>query len=161
MLAVPAGDKTGLVGRYLMEKVHGLKLVDGMYQAFAFLSDTNEFVGGCAITNFREGEYGNDCEISVAAETSMAFRPHMMCAVFTYVFVQLKCTRLTCITTKRNKRGRAFIERSGFRLEGTLKRAYDGKRDALIFGLLRENCRYLGTGGSNGEEVGAEPAACA
>lgn len=144
MLAVPAGDKTSMVGQYIMEKVPGLKLVEGQYSGFAFLSDSNDFVGGAVVSNFRAGEFGGDCEISCASETAMAFRPGICKAVFTYVFVQLGCVRLTAITTKRNVRTRRFLERLGFRLEGCVKRAYDGKRDALIYGLLPEDCRYLG-----------------
>jgi RimJ/RimL family protein N-acetyltransferase len=158
MFAVTAGEKTEMVGQYLMTKVPGLILVPGMYQAFAFLNDSKDFVGGCVVTNFRPGQYGNDCEISVAAETPMAFRPHLFKAVFQYIFVQLGCVRCTCVTTKKNRKGRAFIERSGFELEGNIRRGYDGKRDALVFGLLRENCRYL-AGGLDGEEKRASAAA--
>lgn len=160
MLAVPAADKTEMVGQYIMHKVPGLRLVPGNYQAFAFLSDSGDFVGGAVVNNFRPGEYGNDAEIACAAETAMAFRPHVCTAVFTYVFTQLQCTRLTAITTKRNTRTRAFLEALGFRLEGNIRRAYDGKRDALIYGLLAEDCRFL-AGGLNGEEERASSAATA
>jgi RimJ/RimL family protein N-acetyltransferase len=157
MYTIPAGDKTEMVGQYIMHKVPGLRLVPGNYVAFAFLTNSDDFAGGAVISNFREGEYGNDCEISCAAETSMAFRPHVCTAVFQYVFQQLGCTRLTAITTKKNRRTRAFLERLGFALEGCVRRAYDGRNSALVYGLLAEDCRYLvGTsGGLNGEEVRA------
>lgn len=161
MLAIPAGDKTGMVGQYIMAKVPGLRLTEGMYTAFAFLSDTGEFVGGAVVSNFREGEYGNDCELSCAAETAMAFRPHVMRAVFTYIFNQLGCVRTTCITTKRNARTRAFLNGLGFVLEGNIRHGYDGRRTALIYGLLAKDCRYLEGRGDNGEEVGAERASAA
>jgi RimJ/RimL family protein N-acetyltransferase len=153
MRAIPAGDKTEMVAEYISSRVSGMgrRFVPGTYQAFAFISDVGEFVGGCIVANLRAGQYGNDCEISCAAETSMAFRPHVCTAVFDYVFGQLDCTRLTAITTKRNKRTRAFLQALGFMLEGNARRGYDGKRDALIFGLLREDCRYLGAGGPNGK----------
>lgn len=146
MLAIPADDKTDMVGQYIMNKVPGLRLEPGKYVAFAFLADNGDFAGGACVTNFRKGEYGNDCEISCAAETAMAFRPHVCTAVFRYVFDQLRCTRLTAITTKKNRRTRAFLESLGFALEGCVRRAYDGKRDALIYGLLAEDCRYVGAG---------------
>lgn len=144
IIAVPAADKTSMVGQYIMEKVPGLMLPEGKYAGFAFVNEDKDFIGGAVISNFREGAYGNDCEISCASESPMAFRPHVLRAVFTYVFVQLQCTRLTSITTKRNVRTRRFLDALGFRLEGCVKRAYDGKRDALIYGLLAEDCRYLG-----------------
>lgn len=134
-----------MVADYISSKVEGnsLRFVPGQYQAFAFLSDTQEFVGGAVVSNFRQGEYANDCEISCAAETSMAFRPHVCAAVFAYIFVQLKCGRCTAITTKKNRRTRAFLEALGFVLEGCVRRGYDGKRDALVYGLLAEDCRFL------------------
>lgn len=144
IIAVPAADKTSMVGQYIMEKVPGLMLPEGKYAGFAFVNEDKDFIGGAVISNFRPGVYGNDCEISCASESPMAFRPHVLRAVFTYVFVQLQCTRLTSITTKRNVRTRRFLDALGFRLEGCVKRAYDGKRDALIYGLLAEDCRYLG-----------------
>jgi RimJ/RimL family protein N-acetyltransferase len=153
MKAIPAGQNTQMVADYIASKVPGagLRFAPGQFQAFAFLSDTDEFVGGCVISNFRSGPYGNDCEISCAAETSVAFRHGVVHAVMQYVFVQLQCTRLTAITTKRNSRTRAFLQALGFALEGNIRRAYDGKRDALIYGLLVEDCRFLGAGGLNGE----------
>lgn len=155
MKAVPAGHNTQMVADYIAAKVPGagLRFAPGQFVAFAFLSDTDEFVGGCVISNFREGPYGNDCEISCAAESSVAFRHGVIHAVMQYVFVQLGCIRLTAITTKRNHRTRAFLEALGFALEGNIRRAYDGKRDALIYGLMADDCRYLGAGGLNGEIV--------
>jgi RimJ/RimL family protein N-acetyltransferase len=144
IIAIPADNKTAMVGQYIMEKVPGLRLTDGSYSGFAFVNENKDFIGGAVLSNFRAGEFGSDCEISCASESPMAFRPHVMRAVFTYVFVQLGCVRLTAITTKRNVRTRRFLEALGFRLEGCVRRAYDGKRDALIYGLLASDCRYLG-----------------
>lgn len=146
--AVPAAHLTDMVGKYMCDKITGLKLQPGMYQAFAFLTEQNDFVGGCSISNYRS----TDCEISCASENSMAFRPHVMQAVFQYIFVQLGCVRCTSITTRRNKRARAFLEALGFELEGNLRLAYDGERDALVYGLLKRDCRYLAAGGQHGEE---------
>lgn len=149
MRAIPAGDKTEMVADYIVSKVEGttLRFAPGTYQAFAFLSDKDEFVGGAVVSNFRQGEFANDCEISCAAETSMAFRPHVVRAVFTYIFEQLECGRCTALTTKKNRRTRGFLEALGFKLEGCVRRGYDGKRDALVYGLLAEDCRFVGVGG--------------
>jgi RimJ/RimL family protein N-acetyltransferase len=154
MRAVPAGDKTEMVGQYIMHKVPGLQLIPGMYTGFAFLSDTNEFVGGAVVTNFRQGQFGNDCEISCAAETSMAFRPWVCTAVFRYIFVQLQCTRVTSITTKKNRRTRAFLERLGFALEGCVRRAYDGKTGCVNLWPFGRGLPLFGGGGFRGDRWG-------
>jgi hypothetical protein len=127
-----------MVGKYMTEKI-GMALLPNTYQAMMIVNDQQDFVGGVVISNFRE----TDCEISCAAETGAAWRPSVMRAVFTYVFNQLGCVRCTSITTKRNKRARDFLEGLGFVLEGNLRLGYDGRQDALIYGLLARECRYL------------------
>lgn len=150
MIAMPAGELTPMVGAYMAEKI-GMQLEPGMYSAMLIVNDQQDFVGGVVFSNFR----GRDCEISCAAETGMAWRPHVMRAVFTYVFKQLDCVRCTSITTKRNKRARDFLEGLGFRLEGNVRLGYDGKIDALIYGLLASECRYLAddSGPTDAEEI--------
>jgi RimJ/RimL family protein N-acetyltransferase len=143
MIAVPAGDKTPMVLQYVSEKI-GVQFNPSMSTAFAVLNDNGEFVAGVVLSNFRV----HDIEISCATETSVAWRPHIMRAVFEYVFVQLKCARCTSIVTKGNARCRSFLKGLGFSLEGNVRMGYDGKRDALIYGLLASECRYLG--GFNG-----------
>lgn len=153
MIALPAGKYTEIVGQYIMDKT-GMELTPGMYQAFMVINDNKDFVAGVVVTNFRR----TDCEMSGASETPAAWRPHVCRAIFSYIFEQLGCVRVTSITTKGNKKARAFLESLGFQLEGNVRLGYDGRRDALIYGLLKAECRYLAAeeGGSlNGQEVRA------
>jgi RimJ/RimL family protein N-acetyltransferase len=138
MIALPAGPLTDMVGKYIMEKT-GMELTSGMYQAFMVVNDQQDFVAGVVITNFRK----TDCEISCASETPAAWRPTVCKAIFTYIFEQLDCVRCTSITVKGNKKARSFLEGLGFQLEGNVRLGYDGRRDALIYGLLRSECRFL------------------
>lgn len=144
MIAIPAGNLTEMVGQYLTEKT-GATFAPGMFQALAIVNDQRDFVGGVVVSNFRN----RSCEISCAADTSAAWRPSVMRAVFTYIFVQLDCVRCTAITMKRNKRARDFLEGLGFVLEGNLRLGYDGKNDALVYGLLASECRYLAVDSGN------------
>jgi hypothetical protein len=138
MIAVPANDNTKLVGLYVGEKC-GCSFDDGMYQALAILNDKGEFCAGVVISEFR----GHDCQISCATETSVAWRDTVVTAVFDYIFNQLGCVRCTSITKKGNRRTRAFLEGLGFKLEGRVRRGFDGTQDALLYGLLAEECRYI------------------
>lgn len=155
MRAIPAGDLTLKVGEYMTEQT-GATFAPGSYQAMMIVDDKMDFVGGVIFSNFR----GTDCEVSCAAEPNMAvWRPHIMRAVFSYVFDQLGCVRCTSVTTKRNKRARDFLEGLGFVLEGNIRLGYDGRRDALIYGLLASECRYLAddSGMTDGQEISTEP----
>ena len=138
MKALPAGKNTELVGHYVSEHT-GVELVPGMYQAMAILTDEDVFCGGVVITDYKEF----DCQISCAVERGIVWRDTVMETVFSYVFKQLGCVRCTAVTKKNDKRTRTFLEGLGFVLEGRIRRGYDGIKDALVYGLLAEECLYI------------------
>jgi len=148
MRAVPAGDKLPMICEYLREKTDAV-FDPAQCQGFAILSDTNGFVGAVIVSNitYSNGRAVN-CELSCASETAMAWRDHVFDAIFLYVFGQLKCVRCTSITRKNNTKARAFLEALNFVLEGNIRKGYDGEKDALIYGLLAEDCQFFG--GLNG-----------
>lgn len=148
MRAVPAGDKLAMVCQYMYEKI-GVRFDPTKCQGFAVLSDTGEFIGAVLVNNmtYSDGRAVN-CEISCAAETSIAWRPHVCSAIFQYIFGQLGCVRCTSTTRKNNTKARGFLEALNFQLEGNIRKGYDGKNDALVYGLLAEDCQFFG--GLNG-----------
>lgn len=143
MYAIPAGDKLHMLCAYIYEKT-GARLNPDMSQGFAILSDTNEFIAAVVVSNVRyyDGK-PIDCEISCASESGVAWRPHVCTAIFQYIFGQLGCVRCTSITRKNNTKSREFLEALNFELEGKVRKGYDGEKDALVYGLLREECRYF------------------
>lgn len=147
MIAVPAGKFTDMVGQYIMEKT-GMELTPGRYQAMMVVDDEKNFIAGIVFSNFRK----TDVEVSCASENSAAWRPHVCRAVFKYIFEQLGCVRCTSITVKGNRKARSFLESLGFQLEGNVRLGYDGRRDALIYGLLATECRFLAEESEHGQE---------
>lgn len=148
-----------LLCQYMYDRI-GVGFDPDKVQGFAVLADDNTFVAGVLISNVRyTGSTPIDCEISCATETSAAWRPEVLQAIFGYVFGQIKCVRCTSIVKKNNVRSRKFLEALNFQLEGNLRKAYDGEKDALIYGLLAEECQYIGD--LNGKEIGTESAAAA
>ena len=133
-----------LVCKYMQEKI-GIEFDPTQVQGFAVVADDGTFVGAVLVSNLRySGDKAIDCEISCAAETSMAWRPNVCKAIFGYIFGQLGCVRCTSIVQKNNKRSREFLEALNFQLEGNLRKAYDGFKDALVYGLLAEECKFYG-----------------
>lgn len=64
---------------------------------------------------------------------------------FAYPFIELGCRRVTAIAAKKNKRSRKFLARVGFIQEGVCRKAAPGGKDnAIIYGMLREECRWIG-----------------
>ena len=62
-------------------------------------------------------------------------------AIFTALFSQAK--RLTAEVEPDNRRALRQVQRLGFCYEGYHPLGLEGVRDTIIYGMLREDCRYL------------------
>lgn len=64
-------------------------------------------------------------------------------AMFDYPFRQLECVRITAPVAEGNDKAIQFLERLGFVREGCLRRALPDGRDRLIYGILKEDCKWI------------------
>ena len=136
-----------LVANYVNEKI-GIDVTGGTpYVGLAITDEVNNFAAGLVVSNFN----GISCEVSMASESATWARKGILKYIANYIFIKNQCIRCQLVIRKHRStwRVRKLVQKLGFTLEGTLKRAYDGRDDALIFGLLAENCRFLG--GVNGQ----------
>lgn len=63
-------------------------------------------------------------------------------AIFAYPFEQLGVRRVSACPKASNSAVRRLIETLGFRFEGALRNYYLDD-DAALYGLIREECRYI------------------
>lgn len=84
---------------------------------------------------------GSDVEVHYGGEPGF-LRKQFLRALARYVFVQLGCDRLTGRIPANRPDAIKLGERLGFTHEGTLRRAHAGT-DILIYGMLKEECRWL------------------
>lgn len=63
-------------------------------------------------------------------------------AIFRYPFVQLEVRRITALVATRNAESRRFVEHLGFTIEGLMRHA-EVDDDLMVYGMLRQECRYL------------------
>ena len=105
----------------------------GQYAAIG-VSDDARPIAGVVYHDYR----GYDMQLSMASESAHWCSRRTLRALLGYPFNQLMVARITACTGKHNKKLRALVERLGFRLEGRLRRGFDGKRDILVYGMLRE-----------------------
>lgn len=63
---------------------------------------------------------------------------------FAYPFIQLKCNRITALVRVDNLDAQRFDEHLGFKKEGLIRRASEDGTDMILYGMLREECRWLG-----------------
>lgn len=85
-----------------------------------------------------------DCELTFAASSPRWCRRGIVSALFHYPFVQQGLERMTLIIGENNPRALKLNLGLGFKIEGRVRRAYDGKNDAFILGMLRDECKWIG-----------------
>ena len=69
--------------------------------------------------------------------------PEFLGFCFAYPFFHLKCERVTGFVRADNLDAQRFDEHLGFIREGRLRRACADGTDLIIYGMLREECRFL------------------
>jgi len=62
---------------------------------------------------------------------------------FAYPFVQLNCNRITGLVRVDNFDAQRFDEHLGFKREGLIRRGFTDGTDMILYGMLREECRFL------------------
>lgn len=110
----------------------------GACVAFGFV-ENGELLGGVLFNNYRPP----NIEATIATVSPRWCTSSILRGIFSYPFTQLRCTRLTAITEVMNQPVRAFLCRLGFQEEGTLRKAFPDGIDAVIHGMLAEECRWI------------------
>lgn len=96
-------------------------------------------VAGVLYNNF---EAGNVCAHIGAIPGGHWLTPSFLHAMFAYPFEQMGKRRITGLVARKNRKARRFIEKLGFKVEGTLAHYYE-RDDMIVYGLLRENCQFI------------------
>lgn len=73
------------------------------------------------------------------ASTAGVLPRALLCAVVTYVYVQLGMERMTFLVSSENKRVLDFVMAMGARMEGGMRRAFGPAADGLWFVLWRDD----------------------
>lgn len=124
-----------IVGRWV-ERQMGVKIIPP-YTAFGMIGPDGLLVGAMIFNGFNEGS----AEVSIYAPRAVS-RGSLRAAA-TYVFETNGCNRLTARTRASSLSVRRFIEKVGFQQEGVLRAYYQDGEDAILYGLLRSECRWL------------------
>lgn len=106
-----------------------------------------EIVGGVLYEGFR----WPDINMHIATDgTKRWANRRFIFACFDYPFNQLKCYRVTAVVCISNSNAVKLVLKLGFKLEGRLRKAFPSGEDALLFGMLKEECRWLKLGERHG-----------
>lgn len=105
------------------------------YEAVAILDDSDQIRGAVVFNDYA------DSNIEMTCVGRNWLTPQVAHDLARYCFDTLKCHRVTMRTRKSKRDVRAMILRLGAKQEGTLRRWY-GNEDAIIYGLLKDECRF-------------------
>ena len=123
-----------LVGHWISEQI-GKPFCPPM-ATIGWMTESGEMAGGCAFHNY---EVHN---IDVAVATARPVTRGILRSVFHYVFVQLKCDRVTIRLRKSEKRGIKSAHKLGFKFECMLDRWF-GSEKGVQLKMTRETCKWI------------------
>lgn len=115
----------------------------GACEALGVVDDAGALAAGVVFNHWLERE--QVMSISAAAEKPAWCRPQILRIIFSYPFDQMRARRLTTITRADHaaKRTRRFLQHLGFKYEGIAREYYPDAVGAVIYGMLRRECRWL------------------
>ena len=127
------------VGRYVESLVDGIDFDSwGDFVTLGVFKD-ERLIGGIVFnqyTNF-------DINITIAASSPYWCNRSVLRTISDHVFNQWGCKRASALVAKKNKRCRKFLEGMGFKLEGCKRKAFDGAQDLMLYGMMKDECRWL------------------
>lgn len=86
-----------------------------------------------------------NCRMSIATNRArFCATRELLFRSFAYPFLQLDFPRVTCMVDEGDDSIVCLAERLGFKPEGRMRRAAPQGRDVLVFGMLRDECRWIG-----------------
>jgi RimJ/RimL family protein N-acetyltransferase len=108
------------------------------------LSENGIPIAGVVYNNCRVGPDGPvSVEMHIAADSPRWAHRRTLQIFFGFPFSRLLVNRVTAITTEHNSQCRSMLERLGFVHEGSMRKAYPSGETAEIYGMLREECRWI------------------
>jgi hypothetical protein len=114
------------------------------YTALGWMNAAGMILAGVVYQNYIRG---TDIHMHVAALPGKRWLSRFFLGeCFRYPFEQLGCRRVTGLVPASNTAAARFDEHLGFTAEGRLRQIMPDGDDLLIYGMLREECRFLKVG---------------
>lgn len=137
-MSIVAGQKE-TVGLWLLEHIPEVTDLPGGYEAIG-VARGPDLVGACLYTDYRPCMGGGNVMMYAAGHNWLSRR--VIGVLLGYPFKQLRCHRITVTVRRANRPSRRLIEKLGFVLEGKIRRGLNTREDLMLYGLLRDECRW-------------------
>lgn len=105
------------------------------------MSDDGEILAGVVLDNYRI-ESNSICA-SIAITDAKAFSKRIINALFDTAFIKIGVERITCMIEVDNHKSNSLTSRLGFTQEGVMRRASFNKKDLVVYGMLKEDCKWI------------------
>ena len=104
------------------------------------LEEDGELIAGVVFNWYT----GPSISMHVAAEPGRRWlNRDFLFRAFAYPFLQLNCNRVTGLVRVDNLDAQRFDEHLGFKREGVIRQGAEDKTDFILYGMLRDECRWL------------------
>lgn len=95
-----------------------------------------------AVIIFDNWEHKN-VDMHIASVSPKWLSKEVIKVAFTYAFLELEAQRATAAVRESNTKARALAIRLGFKQEGELRQYYDTGESDIIYGMTKEECRWI------------------
>lgn len=104
------------------------------------LEEDGRLIAGVCFNNY----LGPSIMMHCAAEPGRRWlNKEFLWRCFAYPFLQLQCHRVTALVRVDNLDAQRFDEHLGFKREGLIRKACTDGTDMILYGMLKEECRWL------------------
>lgn len=124
-------------GPWVSEKI-GLGRVYENAAGYGFLVD-GQLAGGVLFSDFT----GRDIHVHIAIEDARWCSRKYLKFIAEYAFVHCGVSRVSALTAQSNPKAAKVMAAWGSKQEGLLRKYFSDDDDAIVWGLLKEECRFL------------------
>jgi RimJ/RimL family protein N-acetyltransferase len=138
-----------MVAKWVSSRISIFEYGSTPYTALGLMNQTGMIIAGCVYQNYTK----RDIHMHTAALPDKRWlNRHFLGECFRYPFEQLGCLRVTGLVPAKNTDAQRFDEHLGFVYEGRIRQILPNGDDLLIYGMLREECRWLKVGLNHGRK---------
>jgi hypothetical protein len=130
---------TPAICQWVADRIPGMDLGTGPISSIGLVDESGYLHAGIVYGMYT----GNDIVLSIALLNKRSITRRFIEEGFKYPFLQLQCTRVTVMVARDNKASHAFVKRLGWKREGVLREWYQDGQDAIVYGMLRRECRWI------------------
>ena len=126
---------------YVKPKAHITTNLDNKFSFIGFVENDNIF-GGLIFSDYD----GYNIFVHLALETPRVCQRRFIKMMFSYCFIQLKCSRMTAMCVNGYTRNEKLLKGVGFTKEGVIRKVMKVKDkfvDSAIYGMLKEECKWV------------------